>query len=39
MGEETLLVSQRISSAKLEASGFTFRQTEIDSGLDAALLG
>jgi hypothetical protein len=37
MGEETLLVSQRLSSAKLEASGFTFRQPDIDSGLEAAL--
>ena len=39
MGEETLFYSQRIDSSKLEASGFTYRHPDIDTGLESALSG
>ena len=34
---ETLLGSQRVSSAKLQASGFEFAYPELDEALDAIL--
>ena len=37
MGEEYLLGGQRVSSEKLEASGFAFEYTQLDAALEAAL--
>jgi len=39
MGEEMLLEGQRVAPTKLEAAGFTFGQSDIDSGLAHALAG
>ena len=37
MGEEYLLGGQRVSSEKLEQSGFAFEYTQLDAALEAAL--
>ena len=37
MGEEMLLGGQRVSSEKLEQSGFAFEYTQLDAALEAAL--
>jgi hypothetical protein len=37
MARETLLVSQRVRPARLEATGFSFRQPELPGALAAAL--
>jgi NAD dependent epimerase/dehydratase family enzyme len=37
MARETVLVSQRVRPARLEATGYTFRHHELADALDAAL--